>query len=134
MDVSRQTKKKLETSGTKQNFHITNSERILRTILTLDMFRIFHTLVYFYKILSWKTSWLDFFPFFPHMRNRGLYEQMKKGYLLRRSMKTAIISKERTQNFKVSLELLLTIIYTNVIKLSMTGKRFVFQGQGFLTD
>lgn len=49
-------------------------------------------------------------------------------------MKTAIISKERTQNFKVSLELLLTIIYTNVIKLSMTGKRFVFQGQGFLTD
>lgn len=68
------------------------------------------------------------------MRNRGLYEQMKKGYLLRRSMKTAIISKERTQNFKVSLELLLTIIYTNVIKLSMTGKRFVFQGQGFLTD
>lgn len=49
-------------------------------------------------------------------------------------MKTAIISKERTQNFKVSLELLLTIIYTNVIKLSMTGKRFVVQGQGFLID
>lgn len=68
------------------------------------------------------------------MRNRGLYEQMKKGYSLRRSTKTAIISKERTQNFKVSLELLLTIIYTNVIKLSMTGKRFDVQGKGFLID
>lgn len=69
-----------------------------------------------------------------HIRNRGLYEQMKKGYSLRRSTKTAIISKERTQNFKVSLELLLTIISTNVIKLSMTGKRFVVQGKGFLID
>lgn len=85
MDVSSQTKKKLETSGTKQNFHLTNSERILQTILTLDMFRIFQSLVYLeHKILS------IFFPFF-HTRNRGLYEQMKKGYSLRRSMKMAII-------------------------------------------
>lgn len=72
---------------------------------------------------------------FANIRNRGLYEQIKKGYSVkRRSTKTAIIPKEGTQNFKVSLELLLTIIYTNLIKLSMTGKRFAFQGQGFLTD
>lgn len=65
MDVSSQTKKKLETSGTKQNFHLTNSERILQTILTLDMFRIFQSLVYLeHKILS------IFFPFFTHEEQR----------------------------------------------------------------